>query len=87
MCLAKTSIISWVGGAEVTTIRKLAIAGMGQTARSSLDWGQGIEVVLIPLFIRQITDLLATRSPLNESVPEGFPILRGMQFALHYRGA
>lgn len=75
-----------IGGAEISRIRKLAITGGVRSAKSSLDWGCGIEVVLIPSFIRQITEALATRSPLNDAVPEGFPILRGMQFALHFRG-
>lgn len=74
-----------IGGAEVTRIRKLAIARLGQSARASLDWGHGFEVVLILVFIRQIADVLATKSPLSDAVPGGFPILQDMQFALHYR--
>ena len=76
-----------IGKAKVNKLRKLAITGFGKSSKSSLDWGNGIEVVLIPSFIMKITEVLSEKSPLKEAVPEGFPILRGMQFALHYRSA
>ena len=75
-----------IRGAEVTAIKKWAIVGFSQSRRVDLDWGQGIEVILIPKFMRQITDRLRDESPAKKAIPENFPILRGIQFALHFGG-
>jgi hypothetical protein len=70
--------------ADVSSIRRIAIVGQTRTTTTDLNWGEGIVVVLIPDFIKTITSTLKGRNPMSESVPEGFPILRSMQMALHY---
>lgn len=71
-------------GAKIARVRKLALVGLCQSAKADLNWGESIEVVLIPHFIASIAKELVTKDPLNDIVPEGFPRLRAMQFALWY---
>lgn len=71
-------------GAKITRLRKLALLGLGRSAKSDLNWGQSIEVVFIPNFISGIAKELSVKDPLRDIVPEGFPRLRAMQFALWY---
>ena len=71
-------------GAKIARLRKVALVGLCQSAKSELDWGESIEVMLIPHFIASIAKELATKDPLKDIVPEGFPRLRAMQFALWY---
>lgn len=73
-------------GAKILHLRRRALVGLGRSAKASLDWGESIEVVLIPHFIAEISKELATKDPLKDIVPEGFPRLRAMQFALRYGG-
>ena len=73
-------------GAKISHLRKLALVGLGRSANSSLNWGDSIEVVLIPHFIAEISKELAAKDPLKDIVPEGYPRLRAMQFALRYGG-
>ena len=71
-------------GVKIARVRKIALVGLGQSTKSDLNWGQSIEVVLIPHFIAEISKELTSKNPLNDIVPEGFPRLRAMQFALWY---
>jgi hypothetical protein len=71
-------------GVKIERVRKIALVGLGQSTKSDLDWGRSIEVVLIPHFIAEIAKELTSKNPLNDIVPEGFPRLRAMQFALWY---
>jgi len=71
-------------GAQIQTIRKIALVGSVRKSKANLVWGQGIEVILVPSFIAIITANLATKDPMKAAVPEGFPRLRAMQFALAY---
>jgi hypothetical protein len=71
-------------GAQISKVRKIAIVGYGHYAKVDLNWGDDIEVVLIPLFIKQIATKLKGQHPAKEAVPEGYPILRGMQMMLAY---
>ena len=73
-------------GARIIRLRKMALVGLGWSTKtaSDMDWGDGIEVVLIPHFIASIGKELAAKDPLKDIVPEGFPRLRAIQFALRY---
>jgi len=73
-------------GAKISRLRKRALVGLGRSSKSDLDWGESIEVVLIPHFIAEISKELVAKDPLKDIVPEGFPRLRAMQFALRYGG-
>src|SRR5438445_70942 len=71
-------------GVKISTLRKIALVGLGRSSNSDLNWGGGVEVVLIPAFIASIAHELAKKDPLKDVVPEGFPRLRAMQLALVY---
>lgn len=71
-------------GAEIKSIRRIAIVGFQQATQADLDWGEGIEVVLIPTFFKEIASLLKSKHPMKEAVPENLPLLRTMQMVLCY---
>lgn len=71
-------------GANISKLRKIALVGLGRSAKSDLNWGSGVEVMLIPSFIARIAKELEKKDPLKDIVPEGFPRLRAMQLALVY---
>ena len=71
-------------GIRLQTVRKLAIVCGSKSSKADLDWGNGIEVKLIPVFVAEIASSLRTKNPLQEIVPEGYPRLRAMQFAIHF---
>jgi len=70
-------------GSNIKTIEKIAIVGWGATKRD-LNWGDNIEVVLIPQLLEEITAKLKETSPMKQAVPESFPLLRAMQMALAF---
>lgn len=68
-------------GSEVRFLHRVALVGYSSSTRQSLDWGEGIEVKLIPDFFREITASMRKLDPMKTTIPEGFPILRAIQFA------
>lgn len=71
-------------GSKINTIERIAVVGWG-TTKTDLNWGVGIRVQLIPQLIEEITLKLQEASPLKESVPECYPLLRAIQMALAFR--
>ena len=71
-------------GAMVQSVRRIAIVSCSRTTRADLNWGEDIEVMLIPKFIQQVAAKLRGQDPTKEAVPEGYPILRAMQMCLAY---
>jgi len=71
-------------GHKVGKIRKIAIVAYARSTKADLNWGQDIEVVLIPNLMSQIAGKLRSQHPTQEAVPEGFPILRAVQVVLAY---
>jgi len=71
-------------GCKVNKIRKIAIVAYARSTKANLNWGQDIEVVLIPDFMKQIAEKLRSQHPMQQVVPEGFPILRAVQTVLAY---
>jgi len=68
----------------ISDISQLAIVGWAKSPKYDLDWGKGIEVLTVPMFLEWITTQLRNRSFMSESVPEGYPILRTIQMVLQY---
>jgi hypothetical protein len=71
-------------GCKVSKIRKIAVVGYARSTKVDLNWGKDIEVVLIPDLMTQIARKLRSQNPMQEAVPEGFPILRAVQTVLAY---
>jgi hypothetical protein len=71
-------------GARITKLNRIALVGLCRSTNADLNWGAGIEVLLVPSFIQIIAKDLAKKDPLRDIVPEGFPRLRAMQLALVY---
>ena len=68
----------------ISDISQLAIVGWAKSPKYDLDWGKGIEVLTVPMFLERITTQLRNRNFMSESVPEGYPILRTIQMVLQY---
>jgi hypothetical protein len=71
-------------GSPIKEVRRLAIVSWAATTKADLDWGEGVEVLTIPTFLAQITNILKDRDFMSEAVPEGYPILRTIQMTLQY---
>ena len=71
-------------GCRVSNVKKIAVVGYSHFTKKDLDWGNDIEVVLIPNLVRQIAEKLRSQKPMQEAVPEGFPILRTVPMFLAY---
>ena len=67
-------------------VRQIAVVGFTQP-KDRPDFGEGIEVRFVPELIAEICADLKEKHPMTEAVPEGFPLLRAMQFAVHYGSA
>jgi hypothetical protein len=71
-------------GFKVDKIKKIAIVGWSSSTRADLNWGNDIQVILIPHFLEEIAKKLKGTNPMQEAIPEGFPLLRSMQMALAF---
>ena len=68
---------------EITAVHRIAIVGYSRTSLGNT-LGEGIEVKTLAQFIREVCHELRRRHPLREAIPETLPLLRAMQFAVHW---
>jgi len=61
-------------------IERTAIVGFHKTNYNP-NFGQKIEIILIPDFIKGITSKLAEKNPMQDAVPESYPLLRAIQYS------
>ncbi len=70
---------------NVDEVRRIAIVGFALKPRVRSDYfGDGIGIQSVPDFIAEITIALSEKKPMEAAVPEAFPLLRAIQFAVHY---
>lgn len=69
---------------QFDSIENQAIVGFSRKTLNDIDFGSNIEVVLVPEFVQEITQFLTSLSPMKSAVPEGYPLLRVIQFAVAY---
>jgi hypothetical protein len=69
---------------KINSVQRIAIVGYSRSTRANLEWGEGIEVKLIPKFLDEIVAILRQRDWMREAVPERYTILRAMQMVLTY---
>ncbi len=67
---------------EVTEIKRVAIVGYVQ--RTKHDLGKDIELILVPKFIRQITEKMKEYAIVGRAIPESYPLLRAFQHTYWY---
>lgn len=68
---------------KINKIEQMAIVGLSIPKKSPDLWNV-VPVKYVPYFIGEITDYLSQYNPLNQAIPENFPLLRAMQFAIHF---
>jgi hypothetical protein len=66
--------------------KQVVVLGFPRTTRDEQLLGQDVEVYLMPRLITEIAEELSKTKVENGAVPETFPLLRAMQFALDYGG-
>ena len=64
-------------------LKQIAVVGF-TSARTPLNFGDGIEIISIPDFIRKITQELQEKNPAQDAIPETYPLLRAIQYAMFY---
>lgn len=68
---------------EITRVRRVAIVGFSFTSRPRA-LGEGVEDKSLAQFVREVSEGLRERHPLKSAIPETLPLLRAMQFAIHW---
>jgi len=71
-------------GCEIAELDRVALVGWSNTVKADLSWGDGIRVVLIPDFLREIATFLRSRDPMRQAVPESYPMLRSIQMTVGF---
>lgn len=66
---------------DIKEIEKMVIVGFNNPPK---DFWEVSQIKSIPNFIGEITDYLSQYDPLRAVIPENYPLLRSMQFAIHY---
>ncbi|MFH1392928.1 MAG: hypothetical protein ABIG73_00895 [Patescibacteria group bacterium] len=66
---------------EIRKREKMVIVGFNSPRD---DFWSIAPIKSIPDFVGEVTDYLSQFHPLNQAVPENYPLLRAMQFAIHY---
>ncbi|MEK7124725.1 MAG: hypothetical protein AAB877_03560 [Patescibacteria group bacterium] len=61
-------------------IERIAIVGFHKP-KSKLNFGSDVKIFLIPEFIKEITDELKNKSPMQDAIPESYPLLRAIQYS------
>jgi hypothetical protein len=69
---------------EFDSIENRAIVSFSRKTLKQIDFGADVQVTLVPDFIRELTQFLGRLNPMQSAVPEGYPLLRAMQFAIFY---
>ena len=67
----------------IKTVRCVAIVGFSPTSEPSV-LGKAIEAKSLAQLVDEVCKNLRRRHPLKEAVPETLPLLRAMQFAVHW---
>ena len=68
---------------QISKIRKIALVGFFKP-KIKPDFGDSIDVILVPEFIREIANELKKKKPIQEAIPESYPLLRAIQFSAFY---
>jgi len=70
----------------INKIRKIALVGFFKP-KIKPDFGDSIDVILVPEYIREITDELKKKNPMQDAIPENYPLLRAIQFSAFYNAS
>jgi len=71
---------------KLRQVKKVAVVGFSKP-KSPIDFGPDIELILIPDMMVKITKEMGRLRPTAKAVPEGFPLLRAVQFTVWYGNA
>jgi hypothetical protein len=63
---------------------QIAIVGFNQVRDEHRSFGENIQIIHIPAFLKEITEILKLKDPQRDAVPEGYPLLRAIQYSSFY---
>ena len=64
-------------------VRRIAVVGFSKP-RQAVNLGDGIELISIPALMGEIAGRLRKLDVMKSAIPEGYPLLRAIQFTLWY---
>lgn len=68
---------------QISKVRKLAFVGFFKP-KIKPNFGDSIDVILVPEFIQEITNELRKKNPMQDAVPENYLLLRAIQYSAFY---
>ena len=68
---------------QINKIQKIALVGFSKP-KIKPNFGDSINVILVPDFFREITNELKKKNPMQVAIPENYPLLRAIQFSTFY---
>ena len=71
---------------EYDEVEKIAIVGLRSTIPNGVSFGKDVVIKTGPEFMSEITEYLKEKSPLKQTVPEHWPLIRLLQISAFYRG-
>jgi len=63
---------------------QVAIVGFNRIRDEHRSFGENIKIIHISEFIKEITESLKQKDPQRDTVPEGYPLLRAIQYSSFY---
>jgi len=64
-------------------IERTAIVGFHK-AKNKPDFGPNVKIILIPDFVKKITNEIKKKSPMQDAIPESYPLLRAIQYSAFF---
>lgn len=64
-------------------IERIAIVGFHK-ANDKPNFGPNIKIIIIPDFIKEITNEIKKKSPMQDAIPESYPLLRAIQYSAFF---
>ena len=64
-------------------LERIAIVGFHK-ANNKPDFGPNVKIILIPDFVKEITNELKKKSPMQDAIPESYSLLRAIQYSAFF---
>lgn len=66
-------------------LRQIAIVSFNNSLPPDLNFGDGVEIMTIPRFLRSMVAELSFKDPRRNAIPESYPLLRAIQFGTFFK--
>lgn len=70
---------------KIKSVKKIALVGFSKKPTTDLEWGAGIKVKPVPIFLNEIAEEIRSEKGINNmAIPENYPLLRAIQATLNW---